>query len=132
MSFSLKGMRVWVAGDRGMVGSAVIRKLSGEDCEILAVDRGDLDLRRQADVEDWLARNRPDAVVLAAARVGGIRANSDFPADFIYDNLAIEANVIHGGALPPFRAGAGLPIPRSGGADGDDGAAGLCLKNARY
>jgi len=79
-----------------MVGSAVIRKLAVEDCQILTVGRNDLDLRRQGDVETWLEQNRPDAVILAAARVGGIRANSDFPADFIYENLAIETNVIHG------------------------------------
>jgi GDP-L-fucose synthase len=79
-----------------MVGSAVVRRLSSEDCEILTVDRSSVDLRRQSEVEDWMAEYRPQAVVLAAGRVGGIHANSTYPADFIFDNLAIEANVIHG------------------------------------
>ncbi len=96
MNFSLKEKRIWVAGHRGMVGGAILRRLAAEECEILTIDRKDIDLRRQAEVEEWLAQVRPDVVVLAAARVGGIRANSDFPADFIYDNLAIETSVIHG------------------------------------
>lgn len=74
MSFSLSGKRVWVAGHYGMVGSAVVRRLAGDGCETITVDRRDLDLRRQTDVEAWLNENRPDAIVLAAARVGGIRA----------------------------------------------------------
>lgn len=94
-NFSLRNKKIWVAGHNGLVGGAVVRRLRREDCEILAVDKSVLDLRRQAEVEAWVDRNRPDAVVLAAARVGGIKANSDFPADFIYDNLAIETNVIH-------------------------------------
>jgi GDP-L-fucose synthase len=93
--FRLAGKRVWVAGHRGMVGSAVVRALSQMDVEILTVDRSDVDLRRQIDVENWMRRERPQAVVLAAAKVGGILANSTAPADFLYDNLAIEANVIH-------------------------------------
>ncbi len=93
--FSLRNKRIWIAGHNGLVGSAVVRRLRREDCEILTVDKSTLDLRRQAEVEAWIGQNRPDAIVLAAARVGGIKANSDFPADFIYDNLAIEANVIH-------------------------------------
>lgn len=92
---SLKGKRVWVAGHRGMVGSAVCRRLAGEGCEIL---RDDLDLRRQADVEVWMVEARPDVVILAAAKVGGIGANSEAPANFLYDNLMIEANVIHAAA----------------------------------
>lgn len=94
--FSLRNKRIWIAGHNGMVGGALCRRFASEECEILTVDRGALDLRRQSDVEGWLAQSRPDAVVLAAATVGGIKANSDCPADFIYDNLAIETNVIHG------------------------------------
>jgi GDP-L-fucose synthase len=95
LSFSLKGKRVWVAGHRGMAGNAIVRRLKKEDCEILSVDRSELDMRRQAGVEDWVARNRPDAIFLAAARVGGILANDTYPATFIYDNLQIETNIIH-------------------------------------
>lgn len=93
--FSLRNKRIWVAGHNGMVGAAIVRRLESEQCEILSAPRESLDLRRQADVDVWVARNKPDVVVLAAARVGGIKANRDFPADFIYDNLIIEANVIH-------------------------------------
>jgi GDP-L-fucose synthase len=94
--FSLAGRRVFVAGHRGMVGSALCRRLAREDCEILTATRDALDLRRQAAVEDWLAAWRPSAVFLAAATVGGILANDTRPAEFIYDNLAIETNVIEG------------------------------------
>ena len=94
--FDLAGRRVWVAGHRGMVGAAIVRRLARENCEILTADRRQLDLTRQAEVEAWLAANRPDAVFLAAARVGGIVANNAHPAAFIYENLAIETNVIHG------------------------------------
>lgn len=79
-----------------MVGSAIVRRLASEDCEILTVSRGEVDLRRQSDAETWLSANRPDIVFLAAATVGGILANHTRPAEFIYDNLAIEANIIHG------------------------------------
>lgn len=95
-SFPLAGKRVWVAGHRGMAGSAVVRRLEREDCEILTVGREQVDLRRQAEVEDWMAQAKPDAVFLAAATVGGIHANSTRPAEFLYDNLAIETNIIHG------------------------------------
>ncbi len=93
--FALTGRRVWVAGHCGMVGRALVRRLAGEDCELLTVGREALDLRRQADVEAWMAEARPDVVFLAAATVGGILTNDTRPADFLYDNLAIEANVIH-------------------------------------
>lgn len=93
--FPLEGRRIWVAGHHGMVGSAILRRLAGEGCEILTVSHSDLDLTRQAEVEDWLAAARPEAVFLAAARVGGILANDTRAADFIYDNLAIETNVLH-------------------------------------
>ena len=92
--FSLAGRRVFVAGHRGMVGSAVVRRLAGEGCEILTAARQEVDLRRQNEVEDWLAAQRPSAVFLTAATVGGILANDTRPAEFMYDNLAIEANVI--------------------------------------
>lgn len=92
--FPLAGRRIWVAGHRGMVGSALMRRLAEEDCKILTVARHELDLTDQAATEAWLRANRPDAVFLAAARVGGIHANDTYPADFIVDNLAIGLNVI--------------------------------------
>jgi GDP-L-fucose synthase len=92
--YPLKGKRVWVAGHRGMVGGALVRRLASEDCEVLTAGREALDLERQADVEAWVADRRPDAVIMAAARVGGILANSSYPADFIYNNTIIQANVI--------------------------------------
>src|SRR5258707_2386394 len=94
--FSLTGRRVFVAGHRGMVGSALVRRLAREDCEILTAGRDELDLRQQGDVKGWLAEKRPSVVFLAAATVGGIVANDTRPAEFIYDNLAIETNVIEG------------------------------------
>jgi GDP-L-fucose synthase len=100
-TFSLKGKRVWVAGHKGMVGSAVVRRLASEDCEILTAGRATLDLKSQSQTRDWMMTEKPDAVVLAAARVGGILANDQLPADFIYDNLVIETNVIENA----FRAG---------------------------
>lgn len=93
--FRLQGKRVWVAGHRGMVGSAVARRLAREQCEILTVGRKEVDLRRQAEVEAWMNKTKPDAVFLGAATVGGILANDSRPAEFIYDNLAIETNVVH-------------------------------------
>ena len=93
--FDLTGRRIWVAGHRGMVGGALMRRLAREDCVLITVDRAALDLRRQADVEAWIAEARPDVVIVAAAKVGGIAANDSYPADFMYDNLAIETNVIH-------------------------------------
>jgi GDP-L-fucose synthase len=95
VDFRLNGRRIWVAGHRGMVGSAIVRRLAGEGATVLTAGRETLDLCRQAEVEAWLDAERPDAVVVAAARVGGILANSTRPAEFLYDNLAIEANVIH-------------------------------------
>lgn len=93
--FDLAGKRIWVAGHAGMVGSAIVRRLEREPCEVLTVTRAELDLLDQRAVLRWLANARPDALVLAAARVGGILANDTYPADFLYDNLMIEANVIH-------------------------------------
>ena len=92
--FRLENKRVWVAGHRGMVGSALMRRLEHENCEIITSDRTRVDLRNQRQVETWLAENKPQVVFLAAAKVGGIAANDTYPADFLYDNLMIQANVI--------------------------------------
>jgi GDP-L-fucose synthase len=92
--FPLSGKRVWIAGHRGMVGSALLRRLQSEDCELLTVDRSALDLRRQGAVEKWVNSNRPEAIFIAAATVGGIQANASRPAEFIHDNLAIATNII--------------------------------------
>jgi GDP-L-fucose synthase len=97
-AFDLAGKRVWVAGHRGMVGSALVRRLASEDCEILTASRAELDLTRQQAVEDWAAAHRPQVVVLAAARVGGIAANAARPLDFLLDNLVIETNVLKAAA----------------------------------
>ncbi|CAN2535840.1 GDP-L-fucose+synthase [Methylocapsa aurea] len=87
--------RIWVAGHKGMVGSAVTRYLEARGDKVIKADRSVVDLRNQIAVEVWLKQNRPDAIVFAAAKVGGIYANDTYPADFIYDNLAIETNIIH-------------------------------------
>jgi GDP-L-fucose synthase len=92
--YALEGKRVWVAGHRGMVGAALVRRLAQEGCEVLIAERGDADLTRQAEVERWMAKAKPQAVFVAAAKVGGILANDTRPAEFLYDNLMIEANVI--------------------------------------
>jgi GDP-L-fucose synthase len=94
-NFELQGKRVWVVGHRGMAGSAIVRRLAREDCEIISATRSELDLLRQADVEAWMSEARVDLVFHAAATVGGILANSTRPADFLYENLAIATNVIH-------------------------------------
>ena len=91
--FPLSGKRIFVAGHRGMVGSAVVRRLAREDAVVLTAGRDSVDLTRQAEVEAYLAREKPDAVVMAAAHVGGILANDTHPAEFLYLNLVIEANV---------------------------------------
>ena len=93
--YNLKGKKVWVAGHRGMVGSAIVRRLESEDCEIVTVDRSSVDFRNQSAVSDWMEKTRPDTVFVAAATVGGILANDTRPAEFLYDNLAIETNIIH-------------------------------------
>ncbi|WP_371155547.1 GDP-L-fucose synthase family protein [Jannaschia sp. 2305UL9-9] len=93
--YDLSGKRVFVAGHRGMVGSAIQRRLAPEGCEVLTATRDQMDLTDQTQVRDWFAANRPDAAFLAAAHVGGIMANDTYPADFLYLNLMIEANVIH-------------------------------------
>lgn len=93
MAFDLAGKRIWIAGHRGMVGSALMRRLAREACEIVTVDRKALDLRRQGEVEAWVAQARPDAIIIAAAQVGGIWANATRPVDFLLDNLQIAANI---------------------------------------
>lgn len=93
--FDLYGKRIYVAGHRGMVGSAIVRRLAVESCTILTASRKELDLTRQRDVEAWLADHRPDVVFVAAAKVGGILANDTQPAEFLYENLSIELNLIH-------------------------------------
>ena len=93
-AFEIAGARIFVAGHRGMVGSSLVRRLSREDCEILTIDHAELDLTRQADVERWMKVQRPDAVIVAAARVGGIQANAARPTEFLLDNLLIGTNLI--------------------------------------
>jgi GDP-L-fucose synthase len=92
--YSLAGKRVWVAGHRGMVGAALVRRLAAENCEVLTVPRAEVDLLRQDAVENWVKANKPQAVFVAAATVGGILANDTRPAHFIYENLALETNII--------------------------------------
>ncbi len=98
---TLTGKKIFVAGHRGMVGAAIVRRLEGEDCEIVTAGRDIVDLRDQAAVRAFLADRKPDIVILAAAKVGGILANDTYPADFLYDNLIMETNVIEGA----FRVG---------------------------
>jgi GDP-L-fucose synthase len=91
--YDLSNKKIWVAGHRGMVGSALVRRLHSENCTVITATRQELDLKRQDEVEKFVQTNRPDAIILAAAKVGGILANDTFPADFLYDNLIIEANI---------------------------------------
>lgn len=100
--FSLAGRRVYVAGHRGMVGSAVVRRLESDGVEVVTATRQQADLRDPAAVTAFLEDTKPDVVVVAAAKVGGILANDTYPADFLYENLMIEANLIHGA----FKSGA--------------------------
>jgi len=92
--FELKGKTVFIAGHRGMVGSALVRRLVQEDVELQTVSRNEVDLRDQVAVNQWFTVKRPQVVFLAAAKVGGIVANNTLRAEFLYDNLAIAANVI--------------------------------------
>lgn len=93
-NFSLSGKRIFVAGHTGMVGSAIVRLLNNRDCEILTVSSQELDLKQSSKVDKWFDEHRPDAVFLAAAKVGGILANSSYPVDFLIDNLSIQNSVI--------------------------------------
>lgn len=92
--FDLRGKRVYVAGHAGMVGSAIVRRLEREDCDIIFATRRDLDLRQSDEVDRFMAQAKPDAVFVAAGKVGGIRANSVCPADFLTENVAIALNII--------------------------------------
>jgi GDP-L-fucose synthase len=91
--YDLSDKKIWVAGHRGMVGSALVRRLQVENCTVITATRQELDLKRQEDVERFVEARKPEAIVIAAAKVGGILANDSFPADFLYDNLIIEANI---------------------------------------
>lgn len=95
-AFNLQGRRVFVAGHKGMVGKAIVRRLEREDCEVLTVDRSVLDLRQREPVRDWLSDNKPDVVIVAAARVGGIHANNTYPVDFLAENLELQSSLISG------------------------------------
>lgn len=95
MTYDLTGKRIWVAGHRGMVGGAVVRRLASEGCEVITAGREVVDLVNQKAVDDWMVTTKPDAIVLAAAKVGGIHANATSPVDFLYENLMIEANILH-------------------------------------
>jgi GDP-L-fucose synthase len=99
----LTGKRIFVAGHNGMAGSAIVRRLHQETCEILTVDHRDLDLTRQEPTERYLTSTRPDVVIVAAARVGGILANNNYPVDFLSDNLAIELNLIRASHMADVR-----------------------------
>ena len=96
LPYSLAGKRVWVTGHRGMVGSALVRRLESEDCEVLTVTRSELDLTDQRAVLGWMHNQRPQAVFHAAGCVGGIHANDSRPVDFLRDNLLIETAVFTG------------------------------------
>ena len=93
-SRDLRGKRIFVAGHKGMAGSAIMRRLEEEGGEVVTVGRRELDLTRQEPTERWMRNNKPDVVIVAAAKVGGILANNSFPVEFLYDNLAIELNLI--------------------------------------
>ena len=97
--FDFRTKRVYVAGHRGMVGSAIVRRLKSEECDILTADRGELDLTRQEQTERWMSSAKPDAVIVAAAKVGGIAFNNAYPVDFLTENLSIALNVIRASYL---------------------------------
>jgi GDP-L-fucose synthase len=115
-SYTLRNKRVWVAGHRGLVGSALVRRLQSEECEIVAAPRAQVDLRSPEQLDRWMREARPQAVFMAAARVGGIHANDTRPADFIYDNLMIASNVVeaarHHGVEKLMMLGSSCIYPR--------------------
>src|SRR4051812_44570441 len=92
--YSLKGKRVYVAGHTGMAGSAIVRRLASEPCDVLTRTRYETDLLRQAETERAIAEMQPDVVVFAAGRVGGIKANAEMPVEFLTENLAMALNVV--------------------------------------
>jgi GDP-L-fucose synthase len=94
-SFDVAGKRVYVAGHRGMVGAAIVRRLAAARCDVITAPHSEIDLERQEQTERFLADTQPDVVVVAAAKVGGIHANRAYPADFISNNIAIARNVVH-------------------------------------
>ncbi len=96
MTYLLNNKKIWVAGHTGLVGSAVLRRLERENCSIITATRSELNLMRQYDVEHWMDGNNPDCIIIAAAKVGGIQANINQPAEFIYNNISIQNNIIHG------------------------------------
>ena len=93
--FKIDGKKIWVAGHNGMVGRALVRQLEKKNCKILTVNRQSLDLTIQQDVNQWVSQNKPDIVIICAAKVGGILANNNYPAEFLYQNLMIETNIIN-------------------------------------
>ena len=95
MAWDLSGKRIWVAGHRGLVGGALVRRLARENCTVLVAPRSEVDVADEAQVSAFIQREKPDAIIVAAAKVGGILANDTYPADFLYDNLMIETSLIH-------------------------------------
>jgi len=94
MKYQLADKKIWVAGHRGMVGSALARRLDREPCQVITADRDMVDLTEKSAVFDWVADQRPDAIIIAAAKVGGIHANNSAPVDFLQTNLEIQTNII--------------------------------------
>lgn len=97
--FDMSGKTIWVAGHKGMVGSALLRRLEQEPCKVITADRAELDLCRQADVEHWVSYHKPNGIIIAAAHVGGILANNNDPAPFFYNNMMIASNIMHSAYL---------------------------------
>tara|TARA_B110000908_G_scaffold80909_1_gene96957 strand:- start:9932 stop:10864 length:933 start_codon:yes stop_codon:yes gene_type:complete len=95
MLYNLKNKRIWVAGHNGMVGSAIVRRLEQEACEVITVERDVVNLTNQGAVHDWVNAEKLDSIILAAAKVGGIHSNSTYPVDFLYENLMIQTNIMH-------------------------------------
>lgn len=99
INYSLKNKRIWIVGHNGMVGSAILRKLKRLNCQIQICQRKDVDLRSQPDVLNWMKKKKPEVIFLAAAKVGGIFANMNYPQDFLYDNIMISFNIINSAKL---------------------------------
>ncbi len=99
INYSLQNKRIWIVGHNGMVGSAILRKLKKLNCEIQICQRKDVDLRSQPDVLKWMKKKKPEVIFLAAAKVGGIFANMNYPQDFLYDNIMISFNIINSAKL---------------------------------